>query len=211
MVEGRRERAARSTGWRFVAGSKLKIKATTAQEICAGFPLSEQGQPHLKPEIAPLPFLEALIANGAYADAVQFLSRALPKREAVWWCCVCVRDIGIDPKQPKLAAGLEAAEGWVYRPTEDNRRKAEKAANAVEGAHPARWAAMAAFWSGGSLGPPGAPETKPGEDFTAKAVAGAVMMAAALDPMETDARNKRFLDYGRDIANGGTGRPAAKA
>lgn len=194
-----------------VANSKLKIKAATAQEICTQFMLSAEAQSHLDPQMAPLPFLDVLVAHSLYADAMQFLARALPKREAVWWSSTCVRGLPNDAKQPELAAGLEAAEGWVYRPTEENRRNAEKAANAIKAPHPARWTAMAAFWSGGSLAPADAPEVKPAEDFTAKAVAGAVMMAAALDPLESQARNKRFIESGLDIANGGTGRPPAKS
>ena len=36
-------------------------------------------------------------------------------------------------------------------------------------------------------------------------------MAATGDPVQADERFARFLNYGIDIANGGTGRPAAKA
>ncbi len=192
-----------------VADRKSKIKAATAQEVCVGFALSADAQPHLKPQIAPLAFLDALVGNALYADATQFLARALPKREAVWWSCLCARELGNDEKQPQLGASLDAAEAWVYRPTEENRRNAENAANAIEAPHPARWTAMAAFWSGGSLAPANAPEVKPPDDFTAKAVAGAILMAAALDPDQSAARNKRFFDYGIDIAQGGTGRPPA--
>ncbi len=192
-----------------MANPKVKIKAATAEEICAEFPLSDAARPHLKPAMAPIPFLDALIANAVHGDAVQFLARALPKREAVWWACVCTRELLPVEGKPALTAGIEAAEAWVYRPTEDNRRKAEKAAEAIGASHPARWSAMAAFWSDGSLAPPGAPEVKPAKDFTAKAVAGAVLMAAGLDASKAQARHKLFLDYGRDIANGGTGRPPA--
>jgi hypothetical protein len=192
------------------ADINLKIKAATAQEVCSGFTLSADARPHLKPEMPPLDFVKALVAHDLYSDAVQFLARALPKREAVWWSCVCARDLSADAKRPELADGLQAAEAWVYRPTEENRRQAEKAGQAIKGSYPARWTAMAAFWSGGSLAPPGAPEAKPPEDFTAKAVAGAILLAAGLDPKETDARNRRFLAAGIDIAKGGTGRSPVK-
>ena len=193
-----------------MANPKLKIKAVTAQEICAQYALSPEAQPHLNPQIAPLAFLDALIAHSLYADGIQFLARALSKREAVWWSATCARELSADMKQPEFLAAVEAAESWVYRPTEQNRRTAEKAANAIKASNPARWTSMAAFWSGGSLAPPDAPEVKPAEDFTAKAVAGAVMMAAGLDPAQSDARNQRFMASGLDIANGGTGRPPAK-
>jgi hypothetical protein len=38
-----------------------------------------------------------------------------------------------------------------------------------------------------------------------------VLMAAGLDAKQSEARNRRFLECGRDIANGGTGRPPAKS
>jgi hypothetical protein len=194
-----------------VPNPKVKIKEPTAQEICAGFELSTEARLHLNPQIAPLSFLDLLEANELHADALQFLARALPKREAVWWSATCIRELDSDAKRPELTAGLDAAEAWVYRPSEDNRRAAEKAAAAIKGSHPTKWTAMAAFWSGGSLAPPDKPEVKPPEDFTGKAVAGAVLMAAALDPFQSAARNKKFIAAGRDIATGGTGRAPSKS
>jgi len=191
-----------------VATPNLKITASEAEPIAAQFPLSEIGKAELKPAMPPINFLEALIAKGAYPDAIQFLARALPKREAVWWTCLCCRDILGKDGEPKLATAVQAAEAWVYKPNEENRRGAEKAGNAISESHPARWVAMAAFWSGGSLAPPSAPEVKPPDDFTAKAVTGAVLMAASLDPAQADARNKQFTDYGMNIAKGGNGRAA---
>lgn len=193
-----------------VSNPKLKIKAATAQEICSQFKLSPLAKSHLTDAMPPLAFLEALIANAVHGDATQFLARALPKREAVWWSSLCAREIMPENPQPELAAAVEAAEAWVYRPTEENRRKAQIVGEAIEDSHPVRWAAMGAFWSG-SLAPPDAPEVKPPEDLTAKAVAGAVVMAATVDPKQTEARYKKFFEYGLDIANGGTGRPAAKS
>lgn len=192
-----------------VAGPKLKIEAETAQEICAKSPISEVGRSHLKPAMSPLDFFSSLAANSIFADAVQFLACALPKREAVWWSCLCTRDILPPEDKSELAAAVSAAEAWVYRPTEENRRNAEKAGNAISSSHPARWSAMAAFWNGGSMAPRDSPEVKAPDDFTSKAVAGAVLMAAGLDPSQAAIRQKTFLDYGMDIAKGGTGRPIA--
>jgi hypothetical protein len=194
-----------------VAKPELKIKATTAQEICAQFALSERGRPHLQPDMPPLAFVDSLVASGFYDDALQFLARALPKREAVWWSCLCAREVLSGNAAPELTAGLHAAEAWVYRPNEDNRRKAEAAGKSIAASHPARWAAMAAFWSGGSIAPMDASEVKPADDFTSKAVAGAVMMAAALDPLQSEMRHRQFVDSGIDIAKGGTGRPLARS
>ncbi len=190
-----------------MTNGKLKIKAATAQEAYGGFTPSADAQPHLTPGIDPLAFADRLAAAALFADAVEFYARALPKREAVWWACGCARDLPLAAGPPELAQAVKAAEDWVYRPTEENRRAAEKAGNAIKASHPARWAAMAAFWSGGSMAPAGAPEVKPAEDFTAKAVSGAVQMAAGLDPVLVPARRMRFLAAARNIANGGNGRP----
>jgi len=158
----------------------------------------------------PTDFLNSLIASSIYIDALQFLAWALPKREAVWWSCLCTRELPLSESAPAFETAVKAAEEWVYRPNEENRRNAEKAGNAITDSHPSRWSAMAAFWSGGSLAPSGAPEVKPPDDFTAKAVAGAVLMAAGLDPALAPARQKLFLDYGMDIARGGRGRPPVR-
>jgi Family of unknown function (DUF6931) len=192
-----------------VAVGKLKFEAQTAQEICAKFPISDAGRSHLREAMPPLDFLQSLVANSAFVDAVQFLARALPKREAVWWSCLCAREVLASDDKSEFAMAVGAAEAWVYKPNEENRRNSGTAGDAIAASHPSRWSAMAAFWSGGSLAPGDAPEVKPPDDFTAKAVAGAVLMAAGLDPQQTSARQKRFVDYGMDIAKGGRGRPAA--
>jgi hypothetical protein len=189
----------------------VKIRAATAVEVYAGAEVSDEAKPHLTTEIAPVDYVAKLAAADLFADAVDFLARALPKREAVWWACICAEDLTPAPDKPQIVQALKAAQAWVLRPTEESRRAAEVAANALKASHPARWAAMGAFWSGGSMAPVGAPEVRPAEDFTAKAVSGAVQMAAGLEPPQMPARRKTFLGYGLDIANGGNGRPSKQA
>jgi hypothetical protein len=194
-----------------VANPKLKIKAATAQEICALYEVSPEAEPLLVPKMPPLDFVTALAAANLHGDAIEFLARALPKREAVWWSGLCAREVlPQEAPPPKLVAAVQAAEAWVYRPTEENRRKAQQSAEAITKSHPAQWTAMGAFWSGGSMAPADVPEVKPPEQATARAVAGAIVMAATVDPMQAQERFARFLNYGVDIANGGTGRPPAK-
>jgi hypothetical protein len=204
-------RAGRSDGSGTVTTPKLKIKAAAAQEVCALYEVSLEAQRHLAAKMPPLDFVAALTAARLLRDAVDFLAHALPKREAVWWSGLCAREVLPQNAPPKLMAAVQAAEAWVYRPTEENRRKAQQSAKAIAESHPAQWAAMGAFWSGGSMAPPNGPEVKPPEQATARAVAGAIVMAATGDPVQADERFARFLNYGIDIANGGTGRPAAKA
>ena len=81
--------------------------------------------------------------------------------------------------QPQELATLSAAEEWVYQPTEDNRRQAMAYAEAAEFKTASSWAATAAFWSAGSMAPADVPIVPPAFDLTAKAVTGAVLLAAA--------------------------------
>ena len=61
-------------------------------------------------------------------------------------------------------------------------------------------AALAAFLSGGSMAPPDAPAAPPGEFLTAKAVAGAVTIAAvAKEPDKAPEKFKAFVTQGLDV------------
>ena len=188
-----------------------KVLTDKAVAICQDIELDEVARGLLAPEHAPAAFLRLLIDKALYADAVKFLARALPKREATWWACLCARSaLGENPAQDRVRA-VEMAEQWVYKPTEEHRRLTLPAAQAAQFNHPASWAAMAAFWSGGSMAPPEAPAVPPAENLTGKAVAGAVMLAAVqTEPEKSEIKYKRFLEQGIDIACGGNGRLEAK-
>jgi hypothetical protein len=189
-----------------------KVAAERASAVCQDIDLDEAARGLLSPELAPAAYLRLLIDGALYADAVRFLARALPKREATWWACLCARSaLGQNP-EPDLVTAVEAAEQWVQRPTEEQRRLTFPAAQAAQFGHPASWAAMAAFWSGGSMAPPDAPAVPPADNLTAKAVAGAVVLAAVqTEPEKAEAKYRRFLDQGIDIAGGGSGRLEQKS
>src|SRR5262249_38725334 len=152
-------------------------------------------------------FLEQLISKASLNDAVQFLAFALPKREAVWWACLCARSELKNPGPPLVVAALEAAEAWVYKPTEENRRAAMQKAQETAFDAAGVWAAVAAFWSGGSLSPPNLPVVPPAPHLTGAAVCGAVTLAAVqVDPALADKKRERYIESALDIANGGSGR-----
>jgi hypothetical protein len=107
-------------------------------------------------------------------------------------------------------AALETAEAWVYQPTEELRRMAMARAQATGFDHPGVWAAVGAFWSGGSMAPPDAPAVPPGEDLTGQAVSGAVNLSSVMrQPEHAPEKLKAFLLQAIDIANGGSGRQKA--
>ena len=108
-------------------------------------------------------------------------------------------------------AALQAADAWVRRPSEENRRAAHDAAEASGKRSPEAWAAMGAFWSGGSIGPPHVPEIPMPPHLCGVAVASSVMLAAVRnDPNKAAERYPRFMASARDIAQGGAA-PSAPA
>jgi hypothetical protein len=184
-----------------------KVQVPTAAELCARFPLSDEAKPLLDPAAAPADFLSRLVEAKQFPDAIRLLAHALPKREAVWWACVCARET-LRPEMPgEIVAALQAAEAWVYQPTEENRRGAMVRAEAARFEAGGSWAAVAAFWSGGSMAPPEAPAVPPGETLTGSAVAGAVLLSAVQhEPEKAEDKYRAFVDAAIDIANGGSGR-----
>ncbi|RMF88341.1 MAG: hypothetical protein D6736_10780, partial [Nitrospinota bacterium] len=150
-----------------------KIKAQTAAEICQHWELEEGAKALLQDDLTPQQFLTLLIEHEQFLDATRFLAHALPKREAVWWACLCIRSVLEEDVPPEEIAALQAAERWVIDPSEEHRRAAMQAAEATEFNTPSSWAAMGAFWSGGSMAPPDVPAVPPGEYLTARAVSGA--------------------------------------
>lgn len=177
-----------------------------ASEICGLCPLSQEAQTLIAEGQSPPDFLDRVCAAGYHVDAIRFLAHALPAREVAWWACLAARSVTGDGPTAHLKA-LDAAEAWVYHPDEEHRRAAMAAAEAVENDAPARWAALAAAWSGGSLAPPGSPVVPPGETLPAQAAAGAVLLAAVRNEPERAAeRHRHFIAQAIDIARGGTGR-----
>lgn len=151
--------------------------------------------------------LVALEAGGFLLEAARMIAHALPKREAVWWACMCaVHTAPPDLPEPDRIA-REAAELWVRQQTDKSRRVAMDRAQASEFNTPEAWSAVAAFWSGDSMAPEGQAPVPPAPHLTGTAVSGAVALASVRgDVSRRKARLERFLDSGRNIAAGGPGR-----
>jgi hypothetical protein len=175
--------------------------AKTAAEICRNVPLSEGAAKLLRDDLQPRPFLDLLIDQQHYADAARFLAHTMPKREAVWWACLCARpERGAPP--PPAAAAQQAAETWVVNPSDENRRAAYAAAQVAGIGTPAGLTGAAVFFSGGSLGPAEFQAVPPPEHLTATTAANAVILAAVADPHRMTAKYRQFLALGQDVAAG---------
>src|SRR4051794_4580304 len=168
--------------------------------ISSAAELSEEAMALAPPEVHPREYVGLLLAQALFEDAVRFVAHALPKREAVWWAWVCARRASGESPPAKIGAALQATEKWIAQPNEDNRRAAMDAARTAEFGTAAGCAALAAFFSGGSLAPANAPVVPPGEHMTAKAVAGAVLLSAlAKEPEKAPEKFRAFVTQGLDV------------
>jgi hypothetical protein len=200
----------------YLLGSKkadmhfVKIKQNLATDVAKALELGAEATLLLDPNLLPAEFLNQLLEKELYPDAVRFLASALPKREATWWACQCVRaNIGETSPTASDLKAIELAEAWVYKPTDENRQATMTAAEATEFKSAAGWAAIAAFWSGGNISPVPHSSIEPAEGLFSKAVVGAVMLAAVQDKVEKIKSNYQlYLKKGIDIACGGTGKLA---
>lgn len=156
--------------------------------------------------------LDMLVGRDMLLEAVKLLGHAMPRREGVWWACMCARHTGTAESKPVDLAALEAAELWVRRPTEENRRAAYAAANAAQFQTPEAWAAAAVFFSGGSVSLPDLPPVEPAPHLAGLAVAGSVHLASVRgDVARQKGRLALFVGSAREIAAGGTGRLAQES
>lgn len=191
-------------------GSLSKIAPVTAEELCARASLSDQARRLLVPSLDASSFLERLLNAGLFVDAVRLLSFALPVRQGVWWACLAVRTAVAENFISPAKDAILAAEAWVYKPVEVNRAATLPAAEAAGVDSFAGYAALAAFWSGGSMTPVGQPELAPNPMLSPNAVAAAVLLAGLDAAPESAALwYHGMVIRGIDIANGGDGRRRA--
>ncbi len=173
-----------------------------ASDVCKGVELPDGVADLLakRPTVAQL--MTQLAERGEFAAALRVAAHALPAREAVWWACQCAKTVGPSP-------ALQAAERWVVAPSDETRRAALPAAEAAGVGTPAGCAALAAFLSGGSLGPPDVAEVLPPAGAAAQAAGGAASLAAVIkEPEKAAERFKKFLALANDVAAGTNRWPA---
>jgi hypothetical protein len=128
----------------------------------------------------PSEFIAALRAENMGPDAIQSLSRMMPKEKAVEWAEQSARlageKAGLSPEEVKA---LDAAQAWSANPTDDARRAAATAAAKLPANSPAMWAANAAAFSEPMAVPKGVGPLLATDDLTAQMATGSVQLSAA--------------------------------
>lgn len=181
----------------------VKISATKAVDVCKLMEITLDTENLLKKELTPGQFIDVLVEKKNYSQAIQFLSYALPKREAVWWGTLCIRKIQDDSNSKVQLDALESAEHWVKNPSEENRQACGLAAEHADYSNPPGLIAMASYWSSGSMTPPDYPPVDMPPDLTPKMVSAALTLATIQsEPEKASDKFKFFLEQGLNIARG---------
>jgi hypothetical protein len=177
-------------------GNWNRVKWTVAGQIgeLLEWPADLEGQAGATPSR----YFDWLRQNGRLNDAAFFLGQALPRFETVAWAASVVRDAGGGEADGTLGATL----AWVRDPSEANRRAAHDASTVAPQTSPARLAALAAFFSGGSMSPEGQPPVPAPRAAAGRFAAGAVLLAAIQSADQTVTLTKA-LAAGDAIAAGG--------
>ena len=148
------------------------MSTPSAAEVCQHFDFRRPATGLLQRELKPRQFLDILIEKKMHDDAVMLMAHAMPKREAIWWACQCVRLAKGEALAPprELIAETEA---WVAKPTDERRRKTFDLAERANFDPPAGFLGMAVFFSSGSLSLPNLPPVPPKEHLAAGMVGNA--------------------------------------
>jgi hypothetical protein len=177
------------------------MQEKTATEICRQFYLSDTAKKLLTAELTTEQFLRVLIENKQYVDAVRLLAYSLPPKQAIGWATLCAREFARANPSDESRDAFEVIDQWVSDQTDENRRQAMKAAERAEFGTPAGSAALAIFFSGGSITPPDAPFIAPDESMMANSVFNAVILSVlSKEPEKSEDKYKLFLAEGQKLA-----------
>jgi hypothetical protein len=190
-----------------------KLDAARLPDILARCALPPEAMTVIDPQRDTATATAALERAGFALEAARVFAHGLPKREAVWWACMCALYTAPEDLAGPDRLAREAAEQWVRSQEDEIRRTAMDHARAAGMRAPEAWAGVAAYWSGNSITPLSAPAVPPPPHLTGVAVAGAVALSAVRQfPQRRPQRLALFLSSARDIAAGGPGRlPAERA
>jgi len=113
-----------------------------------------------------------------YQDAISFQVHKMATDAGIRWAAECVREFQSPERKKGKDEPLEAADRWgCNRRTTRRGGKANDAASRSKNGGPSDLVALAVFFSGGSITPPGAPETTPPPYTAQKMIAGSIVVA----------------------------------
>jgi hypothetical protein len=130
--------------------------------------------------LAPAAWVHQLKQAGNLQLAVKVVGLALPRMEAIAWAAAVVADC-VDQQSLPVARRLllDGTLRWLDDPSDEHRRSLFGSAQTAEDDWPEKLLALAAFFSGGSIGPEDIDPILPAPFLTGELASGAVLLTAA--------------------------------
>jgi len=187
-----------------------KLTSENVSEIIDVDEHDDESLEMLKPGMRPEEYIGELSSAGIWSEAAMVMSRTLPKREAVWWACVCASKTEAVSKDEDEALALQVAENWAFKPSEENRRDAFLQAQKSESPSIGTMACLAVAFTESELSLSEGQSIDLDSSVFSQIVSGIVLIAAGeKEPEQFDAAVEQFLKQGKDIACGRPGKPKA--
>lgn len=145
-------------------------------------------------------YLDSLEKQELFQDAIRFLAYKLPTDAGIKWASACIKELQSPESKQQKDEPLEAADKWVSAQGDPARWAAKDAADKAKNPGPSNLVAMAVYMSGGSLSPPGSPDTPPPPYAAQKMIAGAVLViVVSHEPQKANERYKKALALGKAL------------
>ncbi len=173
--------------------------------------LSPSGLKTLASVPGPQELIAALAAMPDARDAVSALAIMLPRRQSVWWACLSARLLPDLAERADELAAVEMAESWVQTQAQEDCDRAFPLAQACAMNAAGGWAAMAAFWSGGSLAPRGQAAVPPAPHLAGVAARTALIFTYYDATVSGRIGYGDLLAIGMELMHGELGRRAQAA
>jgi len=183
-----------------------KVSADKASHITRNCDLPVEALALLTEEMRPEAYILALSGAKRWMDAAQVMAHVLPRREAVWWACMCAQTMDLMSREKGEQLALSTAEKWVFQPTEAHRDEAFRVAQESTTNGNGTLCALAVAM--GAETPP-APENAvrlDGSAFPGIIFAIVVTAASEGDGSRLNERLQESLQRGQEIACGGNGK-----
>jgi hypothetical protein len=183
---------------------------STASRLVASLAIEQSAaaQQHLRNAAlpgnwSPAAYVSCLLADDLNRDARHFLAHALPRRRALWWACLCSRDVREFAAEAALDPVLEIATEYVRLPSESLRRAAQSLLQTLPLNSLSAHLAAAVFMTAGSLGPPDSPAVPVPPQVLGRLVSTIVYGAATKKNVVQFVHHMReYIELGREIAAG---------
>jgi hypothetical protein len=170
----------------------------TVKEISDIATLSPAALALVREDSIPATYLETLEKQELYQDAIRFLAHKMSPDAGVKWAAACVREMQSQERKQEKDEPLDAADRWIKAPADATRWEAKEAVDKAKTTGPSNLLGMAVFLSGGSVSPPGGPETAPPPYSAQKMIAGSILVAVVSHaPEKANERYKQALAMGK--------------